>query len=143
MRHTHLVLYHEKPMQKRLGLKIQRGVDVVSRTVQRGHMTVKHPTKSGKWLMPVDVLVGCGAEETSPGLIGYQPLPVFVVATIVIACPITGHPPVIAPWIPSEQLIATPTRQHDPDKSTRQPSDVIVWIALPDAQVFQVPDECR
>ena len=51
--------------------------------------------------------------------------------------------PVVAPRIAAEQLVASGPGQHDLDELAGEPGDVVVRIALADAQVLEVPDELR
>ena len=136
-----LVLDDEQAVQERLQLEVERRVDVV---LGRRRVPPCQPSKTARKTSNVE-RSPCrarhvGREERGLVLVGDEPLPEVVVAAGGSRPASALSAAVVAPRVAGEQLVAAGAGQHDLDELARQPRDVVVRVALADAQVLEVPD---
>ena len=119
VRHRQLVLDHQQAVQERLGLEVERVVDVVlrarelsrrARRTRRGRCRARRPRPSS---------AAIGREHPLERVLGQQPLPEAVVLVDVVVEVVVHDGAVVAPGIAAEQLVAARPREHHLDEAAR------------------------
>src|SRR5579884_2104109 len=138
--HAQLVLHDEQAVQERLELEVERGVEVVVPALEPTGPAVKGAAEDIVRRVVPELPQDGTVEEIRFLLVGNEPLPEGVIpAQVVLA--VVGDGRVVPPRVAAEELVAARSGEDDLDELARQPGDVVVRIALADAQVLQVPDQ--
>src|SRR5579884_1005689 len=139
VRHAELVLDHEQAVQKGPELEVEGGVEVVVTGFEPPGPAVEDATKDVVRRVVAELAQDRVVEEQLLLLVWHEPLPEGVVAPQVAVSVALCGTREVAPGVAAEELVAPGAREDDLDELAREARDVVVRVALPDAQILEVP----